>query len=95
LDAKDALYRIAQEAIHNVVKHARASRISLSLTGSSNGLTLEIRDDGRGFDTAADFPGHLGLTSMSERATRAGAEITVQSAPGEGCAITVTLPVEW
>ena len=93
LDVKEALYRIAQEAIHNVVKHARASNIRLSLTHSGGYLTLEIGDDGRGFEPLSEFPGHLGLTSMSERAARAGADIVVRSAPGEGCVVTVTVPV--
>ncbi len=93
LTSKEALYRIAQEALHNVVKHARASNVSLSLLHSTDVVSLKIQDDGRGFVSDSDFPGHLGLTSMRERATRAGADMFVESAPGEGCTIAVSLPV--
>jgi signal transduction histidine kinase len=61
LETKEELYRIAQEALHNIVKHARASRISLRLADSGTDILLEVGDNGIGFDPAAPFPGHLGL----------------------------------
>ncbi|MBV9279368.1 MAG: sensor histidine kinase, partial [Chloroflexi bacterium] len=67
LPAKEALYRIAQEALHNAVKHARARHIRLALSRAEGEIALEVRDDGTGFDPAGSFPGHLGLSSMRER----------------------------
>ncbi|MGI8910204.1 MAG: PAS domain S-box protein, partial [Rubrobacteraceae bacterium] len=64
LKAKEALYRIAQEALHNTIKHAQASSVELKLECGTDGITLEISDDGAGFDPSGDFPGHLGLHSM-------------------------------
>lgn len=93
LEDKEMLYRIAQEAMQNVVKHSRAAHIALTLDDGPDEVTLVIQDDGRGFVTTGSFPGHLGLTSMRERATKAGAHILVESAPGEGCTISVRLPM--
>jgi signal transduction histidine kinase len=89
---KEAMYRIAQEALHNTVKHARARSIELRLGGENGNITLEVRDDGKGFDTRGPFPGHLGLRSMRERALRLGGSLTVVSAPGEGTCIQVIVP---
>src|SRR5438270_515466 len=72
LEGKQALYRIAQEALHNIVKHACASTVSVRLTRQDGELILEIRDDGKGFDPTSSFPGHLGLSSMKERAALLG-----------------------
>lgn len=89
---KETLYRVSQEALHNVTKHARASRVDIVL-GSAEGLiTLEIRDDGQGFDTGGDFPGHLGLRSMRERVEGSGGRLEIESAPGEGTCIRAQLP---
>ncbi|MPZ22232.1 MAG: hypothetical protein GEU28_01510 [Dehalococcoidia bacterium] len=60
LVTSEALYRTAQEALHNVVKHAHASKVNLKLLCDASRLTVEIIDDGRGFDPDADYPGHLG-----------------------------------
>jgi PAS domain S-box-containing protein len=92
LDQKQALYRIAQEGIHNVLKHAHATSIQLSLREEDGHVQLEIADDGVGFDPAAGYPGHLGLTSMRERAAVAGAQLTIQSTPGQGSRLSVDLP---
>jgi PAS domain S-box-containing protein len=92
LETKEALYRIAQEALHNTVKHARASRADLKLECDARGIALEVSDDGAGFDPRGDFSGHLGLKSMRERATRLGGTLRVESAPGEGASIHVRIP---
>jgi PAS domain S-box-containing protein len=84
LDIKEALYRIAQEAMHNTVKHAQAGRVDLRLADRAGTIVLEICDDGKGFDPASSFPGHLGLRSMSERATQLGGTLQIESAPGRG-----------
>lgn len=92
LETKETLYRIAQEALHNTVKHARASRADLNLVYDARGIALEVSDDGAGFDPGEDFSGHLGLKSMRERATRLGGTLQVESAPGEGTSIRVRIP---
>jgi signal transduction histidine kinase len=92
LSTKEALYRIAQEALHNTVKHAQAQHVSLRLAASDGMVELETRDDGVGFDAAASFPGHLGLTSMRERIARLGGSVAIDSAPGAGTRIRAQVP---
>ena len=92
LPVKAALYRIAQEALNNTFKHAEPSRVELRLRCDDRELVLEVRDDGRGFDPAAPFPGHLGLQTMEERATRLGGRFDVESAPGRGTVVRARIP---
>jgi signal transduction histidine kinase len=87
------MYRITQEALHNVVKHARGTRVALRLACGDERIVLDIEDDGQGFDPTASYPGHLGLRSMRERATRLGGTLTITSAPGSGTAIHVEIPI--
>ena len=93
LEVKEAVYRVAQEALHNTVKHARASNVTISAKCDGHGITLEISDDGIGFDPRGDFPGHLGLRSMRERAQRVGGTLELDSSPGEGARIHTRIPV--
>lgn len=88
-DVKIALYRIAQEALNNVVKHAYAGQASIVLKANEAGAELCISDDGRGFDPAAVTSDHLGLNIMRERAEAIGARLTIDSQPGEGTEIVV------
>lgn len=88
-DVKMAFYRIAQEALHNIAKHSRASEIRVMLEGDDAGMHLRIQDDGMGFNTHADESGGLGLHTMRERAESIGAAYSLQSAPGEGTCIEV------
>ncbi len=90
--SKQVLYRVAQEALHNVVKHARASRVRVALRRGEQRVTLVIEDDGAGFDAAADHPGHLGLTSMRERVASLGGSLDLWSREGEGTRLTVEAP---
>jgi signal transduction histidine kinase len=90
---KEALYRIAQEAMHNTAKHAEASKVTLCLANGSNALTMAVIDDGAGFDSSASFPGHLGLVSMQERITRFGGRVEITSAPGAGTTVNVSVPL--
>jgi PAS domain S-box-containing protein len=93
IDTKEALYRITQEALHNVVKHATARMAEVELAHDQDNLVLIVRDNGAGFEADAVFPGHLGLVSMRERAQAIGATFSVQSAPGGGgTRIRVELP---
>jgi signal transduction histidine kinase len=90
------LYRIVQEALHNVFKHARASRAHVLLEVSDTELVLAVSDDGQGFDVReVDRPRGdcLGLVSMRERATLAGGDLAVQSAAGQGTTVRVRVPV--
>jgi len=91
------LYRIVQEALHNVQKHARATRVSVRLDIGRAEAVIAIEDDGQGFTHGAvdpPSPGGLGLVSMRERARLIGGEITIESAPGRGIAVVVTVPVD-
>jgi signal transduction histidine kinase len=92
LKAKQELYRVAQEALHNTVKHAHATRVALRMHESPREFLLEIGDDGVGFDPTSAFPGHLGLHSMRERVTRLGGTLQIESAPGQGTRIHLRLP---
>lgn len=87
--AKEALYRIAKESLQNVVKHASARVVKLQLLSEDDKVELVIDDDGIGFDSEADHPGHLGLGSMKERATAQNLELTVHSRPGAGVEVRV------
>ena len=93
LEAKEADYRIAQEALHNTVKHARANKVEMKMECDPGWITPELSDDGGGFDVRNDFPGHLGLRSMRERASRLGGTLEVESAPGRGTRIHTRIPV--
>ncbi len=93
LEKKQALYRIAQEALHNIVKHAHASAIVLRLVRQENEIILEVRDNGKGFDPTSSFPGHLGIRSMRERATKIGGTLTIESVPGRETCIGVRVPL--
>lgn len=93
-EARVTCYRIAQEALTNVRKHARASFVEVSLRTEGSGTRVRIRDDGRGFDPEriAPRPGHLGLPDMRERAELAGGWLRVTSAPGAGTVVEFWIP---
>lgn len=91
IEVKESLYRIAQEAMNNIAKHARANHVDVRLTHANWQLLLSISDDGAGFDTSAEFPGHLGMHTMSERAKKIGGTFTIASAPNAGTQIQVTI----
>jgi PAS domain S-box-containing protein len=92
LKAKEELYRVVQEALHNTVKHARAKKVKVCMNFNADGLMMEIHDDGIGFDTTRSFPGHLGLHSMRERIGRLGGTLQIESTPGQGTGIRAHLP---
>jgi signal transduction histidine kinase len=93
LEVKEAIYRIAQEALHNTVRHARANNVTIKMVCEGGRiLKLEVSDDGVGFETGGEFPGHLGLRSMRERAQRLGGTLTIESSPGAGTAVRVLIP---
>jgi len=93
-DVALCLFRVAQEALRNAVRHAGGSRVSLSLAGVDGGLQLVVQDGGPGFDpTAQGRPPTLGLASMRERVGLLGGELEVDSAPGQGTTILAWLPL--
>jgi signal transduction histidine kinase len=91
-DRQLAVYRIAQEALANVEKHARASHVTVTLRHSGPAATLLIRDNGRGCDAAPRAPG-LGWLNMRDRAASIGGELTIHTAPGAGVTIRLQLTV--
>jgi PAS domain S-box-containing protein len=91
------LYRIAQEAMQNARKHAGATRLEIAVATAGEGITVRVRDDGRGFALEAagrERPGHLGMSTMLERAELAGGWCRVQSTPGVGTTVECWLPLD-
>lgn len=94
-EIEEALYRICQEALHNVVKHAAASRVRIELHRESPDICLVVTDDGLGFDAAtASRGGHLGLAGMRTRLERFSGRLTVVSAPGKGTRLEISVPTQ-
>ena len=93
-EAAVALFRIAQEALNNVAKHANAKRVLLRLEADLGEMRLTIRDDGSGFDPAAAEAraSRLGMTTMRERVVAAGGSLEIESAPGKGTTLTARVP---
>ena len=96
---EEALYRIAQEALSNVVKHAAATRVRLRLTTERGATVLSVVDDGTGFTTSVERTGEhaiqmggLGLLTMRERATAIGGTVRIDSSTAEGTTIEVVVP---
>ena len=90
---EEHLYRLGQEALANVSKHAAATRATVAVTNDGENVGLEVRDNGHGFDPDATYAGHLGLTTMRSRAGEMGAQMTIDSTPGRGTLLRVQLPV--
>lgn len=99
VEMETALYRVAQEALTNVARHAHASRVRLRLEQTASAVRATIEDDGRGFDPAAvaavgTGPRGAGLLGMQERVAALGGSVRIQSVPGQGTRLTVELPLE-
>jgi PAS domain S-box-containing protein len=92
LQVEETLYRIAQEALHNVVKHAAAQQVRVEVGRVPGGVRLRVIDDGTGFDPGAVAAGHLGIAGMQARATRIGATFACRSQTGRGTTIEVHVP---
>lgn len=94
LAVEEALYRIAQEALNNALKHAQAKEVRLLMHRPPGAIALEIEDDGDGFDPfAARRGGGIGLHSMTERAENVGGTLEIDSAPGSGTRVRVEVPL--
>jgi signal transduction histidine kinase len=94
-DTEQALFRIAQEAVTNAVRHADAGHISVRLDPTDAGVALAVQDDGRGFDPKARAVSarRMGLQSMRERATALGGSLAIDSQPGHGTMVRAEVPV--
>ncbi len=92
-ELETALYRIAQEALTNVVKHASATHVHIALNQHQRTVTLTVQDDGRGFESGAARPAGLGLVGMRERVALLGGWLTVESGTGAGTMLRAELPL--
>ena len=86
------IYRLVQEAITNITKYARASRVWISLANRGDQVDVSVRDDGIGFDTGTKPTSAYGLVGMRYRVEAEGGTLVVESAPGQGTLIQATLP---
>ena len=91
-DVKVGLYRLAQEALNNVAKHAQAGQAEVHVRWADQAVVLRIRDDGRGFQPAAIPAGHLGVGFMRERAAAIAASLDITSRPAAGTSVTICWP---
>jgi signal transduction histidine kinase len=92
---EEGLYRIAQEALNNILKHARATVVTVKVKADGEQAELEVIDDGRAFDpNRIANTGGMGLTSMHERAERVGGSLTISSEAGQGTRVRVTAPMQ-
>jgi signal transduction histidine kinase len=87
------VYRVAQEALGNAVRHAHAHEIAIRIERAPHGLRLQIHDDGIGFDPRHVDPRGLGLTGMRERAALLGGRLRVASRPGSGTRVVLLVPL--
>lgn len=92
-DIETALYRVTQEALTNVARHARATHVSVVVERSAGQLICIVEDDGVGFEVHAVTPGRMGLESMRERATLIGGTLDLESQPGGGTTVIVSIPL--
>ena len=92
-DLEEHLFRIVSEALNNVIKHARADSATVQIVQRQRQMRIVVSDDGVGFDKAHDHAGHMGLSTMAERAGAIGAELAVNSSPGDGTTVTVSVRV--
>jgi signal transduction histidine kinase len=92
-EAQAHLFAIGREALSNVAKHSAARRAWIRLETEPSRISMEIRDDGIGFETADRHPGHYGLESMRSRAAELGGTLTIRSGPAVGTVVRVDVPM--
>jgi signal transduction histidine kinase len=92
-EIETALYRIVQEMLTNIIKHARARSVSIVLGRKRDGVTVVVEDDGVGFDPARTRDDGLGLIGMRERVALVGGRLTIESRPGAGTTFVAEVPV--
>ena len=91
-DLKLNVYRIIQEQLNNILKHAEASQVGILLQSDSSKIRISVCDDGKGFDPLQNRKG-IGITNMINRVESFNGEFTIHSAPGKGCQLTICIPV--
>ena len=91
-DQKTCVYRVVQEALNNIAKHAEATAIRVSVASQDAKIEIEVRDNGTGFDVQSARLGGIGIVGMIERARELGGHANVESHPGEGTSVSVWLP---
>jgi signal transduction histidine kinase len=89
---QEELYHIAREALNNVLKHAHAQHVRIQLQFQDDATSLQVSDDGVGFDPQASKGGGLGLPGMKERVQKINGELRIESAPGQGTTVSVRVP---
>ena len=92
-EAAVALFRIAQESLNNVLKHAEAKQVRIEVLATGEDLVLDVRDDGRGFDPGAAPSGRWGMTTMRERTQAAGGQLHIDAGVGRGTRIHARVPL--
>lgn len=91
-DAQLALFRVLQESLSNIAKHAGAKHVDVRLSFEPEAVLLSVRDDGKGFDASRTPPGHYGLLNMRERAAKASGTLIIDSRPGAGSQVSFSMP---
>jgi signal transduction histidine kinase len=94
VEGEEHLYRAALEALHNSLKHARADAATVTVAEHDGLIEVRVADTGVGFDTTTQSPGHLGLSTMRERASSIAAVLDIDSTAGEGTTVTLTVPAQ-
>lgn len=94
LVVEQELYRVAQEALANIARHSGASSVMIQLSWQETAVQLRIEDDGQGFDTAVAAPKGFGLQTMAERTSQVGGSLNIDSRPGQGTIIRVSIPLD-
>ena len=94
-DVSTALFRVLQESLTNVARHAQASRVSIRLSCSSSEVRMAVSDDGKGMQAGANGKGlRFGLIGMRERAAMLGGEVRIESSPGAGTSVFMIVPLQ-
>ena len=91
-DVRRQVFLVCKESINNIVRHSHCTQVYIEFRVNRDSLSLIIKDNGRGFDTAHESDGH-GLLSMEQRAKETGGTLQITSQPGEGTVITLTMPI--
>jgi len=92
-DIELALFRVSQESINNIMKHARATSVQVILSKETNAIVLEVRDNGLGFSTATGRNNGLGLSQMRQRVVQLNGSLDIHSSPGNGTRVVARIPL--
>jgi signal transduction histidine kinase len=93
-EIEQTLFRVAQEATNNVLKHSHATRLDVSLSRSDNSLVLELADNGQGFELPVSDRGAFGISGMGERVSQVSGSFNITSAPALGTTVVARVPLD-